>query len=395
MSKTPPRNLVDDWDEDPWDDPVELYDDDFEKPPRKSGGLKYLVFGGGAVAAVMLLLAFGVGIWAMRQISPAGEQGDAVLFVVNPDDTVKTVAARLEDEGIITDARVFEEYVERRGGLELTPGNYSLLPRDTMGNIQKILQTPPDQTLKDVLFIEGWTLGQMDAQLNEKMPHIPPGALVQAGFDCRGCSQFQPIDQPIPEGLAFPDTYEIGGNESADSVYRRMVNVMDRVAIKEGVEQSQEKLGYSPYEVLIVASMIEKESGAFDEDRQKIAAVIYNRLGLGVPLQIDATLYYAQPADTPFDVLKATDSPYNTYMHGGLPPTPIASPSRASIRAAMNPAPNPEECSPPPEDDFAPADQCLWLYYVLSDAEGHHAFATNLAEHEVNVQTARDAGLLG
>jgi peptidoglycan lytic transglycosylase G len=114
-----------------------------------------------------------------------------------------------------------------------------------------------------------------------------------------------------------------------------------------------------------------------------------------VPLQIDATLYYAQPADTPFDVLKATDSPYNTYMHGGLPPTPIASPSRASIRAAMNPAPNPEECSPPPEDDFAPADQCLWLYYVLSDAEGHHAFATNLAEHEVNVQTARDAGLLG
>jgi UPF0755 protein len=179
-------------------------------------------------------------------------------------------------------------------------------------------------------------------------------------------------------------------------VYRRMVNVMDRVATKEGIVEKSADLGYSPYQILVIASMIEKESGDFDEDRQRIAAVIYNRLGLGMPLQIDATLFYAQPPDTPFDVLKATDSPYNTYMYTGLPPTPIASPSRASIRAALNPGANPEpgSCAAPGEGEPGEG-QFLWLYYVLADAEGRHAFACSLGEHEANVQRARDAGLLG
>jgi UPF0755 protein len=127
-----------------------------------------------------------------------------------------------------------------------------------------------------------------------------------------------------------------------------------------------------------------------------IARVILNRLRIEMPLQIDATLYYQQDQTRPFSELKALDTPYNTYLSAGLPPTPIANPGRASIQAVLNPAPNPPEggaeCQQLPED--VRKDQCMWLYYVLADEEGGHAFAVTLAEHEANVQKALEAGLL-
>jgi UPF0755 protein len=143
--------------------------------------------------------------------------------------------------------------------------------------------------------------------------------------------------------------------------------------------------------VLIVASMIEREA-KIEEDRPMIARVILNRLAIGMPLQIDATLYYDQDPNLSFDQLKSIDSPYNTYLHLGLPPTPIANPGRASIEAAVNPANNPPEGGA--ECQNLAKEQCLYLYYVLADEDGGHAFALTLAEHEANVQKARDAGLL-
>jgi UPF0755 protein len=117
--------------------------------------------------------------------------------------------------------------------------------------------------------------------------------------------------------------------------------------------------------------------------------VIYNRLFLGMPLEIDASLYYRQDPRIPFAQLKALDSPYNLYKVQGLPPTPIASPSAASIRAALNPAPL------LPQSECPDArTQCALLYYVLIDRDGHHAFAKTLQEHEANVAKARAAGLV-
>jgi UPF0755 protein len=119
--------------------------------------------------------------------------------------------------------------------------------------------------------------------------------------------------------------------------------------------------------------------------------VIYNRLEIGMKLQIDATLYYNAPVDATFSDLKALDSPYNTYLYKGLPPTPIASPGRAAIDAALHPAPNPSSGDPICSNAPTP---CRYLYYVLSDADGGHTFAATLAQHEANVATARAAGLL-
>ena len=163
---------------------------------------------------------------------------------------------------------------------------------------------------------------------------------------------------------------------------------MDRVGLKEGIDLAPEKVGYSPYQVLTIASMIEREAKT-DADRALIAQVIYNRLTAKMPLQIDATLYYGQDPNLPFDKLKALDSPYNTYKVPGLPPTPIAAPSRKSIQAALNPAPNPDP------KDCPNKKPCGWLYYVLIDkATGQHAFATNLADHEANVAKAKANGAI-
>jgi UPF0755 protein len=137
--------------------------------------------------------------------------------------------------------------------------------------------------------------------------------------------------------------------------------------------------------------MIEREAKT-DADRPMIARVILNRIALGMPLQIDATLYYNQDQNLPFDQLKSIDSPYNTYLYPGLPPTPIANPGRASIEAAVNPANNPPEGGA--ECKNLPKEQCVWLYYVLADEDGNHAFAVTLAEHEANVEKARADGLL-
>ncbi|MGH2642045.1 MAG: endolytic transglycosylase MltG, partial [Actinomycetota bacterium] len=129
-----------------------------------------------------------------------------------------------------------------------------------------------------------------------------------------------------------------------------------------------DELGVTAYELVIVASMIEEEARV-DRDRKLIAGVIYNRIERGMALGIDATLLYDDP--TPDGQLSssdlASDSPYNTRINAGLPPTPIASPGAESLRAALDPADTP------------------FLYYVLCGEDGHHRFALTLSEHNRNV----------
>ena len=139
--------------------------------------------------------------------------------------------------------------------------------------------------------------------------------------------------------------------------------------------------------------MIEKEAKV-SQDRAKIARVIYNRLDAGMKLHIDATVKYIADPSLPWSDQKATDSPYNTYISSGLPPTPIANPGRASIEAALAPAPAPdagdEACR-----GLAAGAKCDYFYYVLIDEDGRHRFATTLEQHEANVAEAIASGVLG
>lgn len=380
------------WHHDPWDDPDQTDALVVERPPRHRRPFKWFVW-------LLMFLGFAAvvvvgigGLWYTQQVNPKGDPGDPVTFTVNADDTLESIAARLEATGLVTKAWVFEWYVERQGGLELTPGYYQLRPNDHMGNLMRTLSIPPSQTFTKVTFPEGFTYAKMGIRLEDKVPRLSASEFGVAATDGTIRSIYLPDGINSLEGLLFPDTYQVSNGETEAQVVQRMVDLMERVASQEDIEAKSASMGLTPYQVLVVASLIEREA-AVPEDRAKIARVIYNRLFFGMPLQIDASLYYQQDGDLPFSELREIDTPYNTYLHEGLPPTPIANPGRASIEAALNPAPNPS-LGDPICVELPEGTPCVYLYYVLADTDGRHVFAATIEQHEANVQRARELGLL-
>lgn len=348
------------------------------------------------VLVISLIYAFDQ--WRfLQRVNPAGDPLAAQIFEVRPTDDLDELSRRLERAGIVVDDGTFREYVRREGGLDVTPGFYTVRPRDHMGNILRTLRTPPNETFYKVTFPEGFTLEQMGARLAEVIPGFDATSFVSraTGTDdeIQPSTALRPATNRNLEGLLFPDTYLFAADETPTQILQRMVRMMERVGRQEGIDSAPDRLGYSPYEILVIASMIEREAKV-PADRSRIARVIYNRLGLGMKLEIDATVLYGQDVTRPFGELKALEGPYNTYVVAGLPPTPIANPGRASIAAALDPADDPGPDDPMCVD--LPADAvCRYLYYVLADSEGGHAFAATLAQHEANVAKSREAGLLG
>ena len=259
---------------------------------------------------------------------------------------------------------------------------------DDMGNIVAALRTSPAQTFTNVTFPEGYAVARMGARLEKTVPRLTAANFVAAATSGQIQSELAPGVGNL-EGLLFPDSYQIGGSETEAQIVPRLVAADDPGGQQRRHPEAPDPVGRSPYEVLIVASMIEKEAKV-DEDRALIARVIYNRLFVGTPLQIDATLYYGQDSSTPFSTLQAHRHAYNTYLHLGLPPTPITNPGKKSIEAALHPAPNPDPATCP----GGPAVH-LALLRAGGQDDGRHAFATTYEDHLKNVAKARAAGLLG
>jgi peptidoglycan lytic transglycosylase G len=391
-----------DWMTDPWDATDRT--GAVERLPRQRRAVKWIVWTSMAVVIVMILIAGGVGWWYLGKINPEGAPGDVVSFTVNDTDDLESVAQRLADQGLVSDAGIFEWYVEREGGLELTPGYYEIRPNDHMGNVLGRLRTPPGQTYSKVTFPEGFTVARMAERLGSSVPRLTAEGFLAAAGDGTIRSTWQPPGVTSLEGMLFPDTYQVSNAESEGQVIERMVALMERVGDQEDIVNRSRALGVTPYEALIIASMIEREARV-PEDRAKISRVIYNRLGLSalnpdnpIPLQVDATVLYGRDQagidpDLPFSQLRQIDTPWNTYTRFGLPPTPIANPGRASIQAALNPAPNPPAGDPICAELPDPTS-CAYLYYVIADEDGGHVFASELWQQERNVELARQAGLL-
>ena len=384
--------IGDDWVVDPWDDPKGVPADSLDSEPRDLAHLRGPVRNVLIVLVATVLLVGAAGLWTVHQLNPAGAPGAAVNFTVNEGDTLDSVATRLGDKGIISNVTLFKWYARSRGGIALLPGYYSLKPRDSAGNIISALSTPPAQTFVKVTFPEGYTVAQMGARLQDKVTFMSASDFVAATADGSVTSALAVKGVTSLEGLLFPDTYQVSGDDNEQRVVGRLAAMMERIARQENLEAGARALGYTPYEVLTVASIVEREAKV-PEDRAKIAQVIYNRLARKMNLEVDATLLYGADPNASFADLKAKDSPYNTYLRSGLPPTPIANPGRAAIRAALAPAGAPkagdEACTGLPK-----GTKCEFLYYVLADKDGQHVFATTYEQHLVNVQKARDAGVL-
>jgi UPF0755 protein len=320
-----------------------------------------------------------VGVWVQRQIDPAGSPGEVRTITVPEGASSSSIGDLLSDKGIIASAFVWDWYLKVKGGGPFQSGEYELAEDSAMGDVVRILERgpkPPEERRFTVP--EGFTAQETLARLADpdKGLGFDLATLQQllAGGTIR--SEFQPPDQTSPEGILFPDTYEVELEATPEQVLQLMVSQLDTTMRDLRVETGQADFNLTPYEILITASLIEEETKV-PEERAKVARVIYNRIRQGIPLGIDATSRYEA------EVIRGnrnridftSSSPYNTRKVKGLPPTPIASPGRASIEAALHPAEGP------------------WIYYVLEDDEGHHVFTDSAAEFSRAKQRCHDAGL--
>jgi len=391
VSTAPPGPADDEWadvgDDDGW---VQGGDDDGGEYVDLPGGSGR---GGGrrwglvllALLAVVVLLVGVAAVWVKGQIDP-GTPGEEVSFVIPSGSTTSDIASMLAEKEIVTNATVFEWYLKvKRVDTGFQAGEYEgMRVNSAMGDVVDILEAGPAPP-KDVTFLvrEGLWESETRKLILDTFPGIDAASLDAALENTH--PPLQPADSSDLEGFLFPATYEIpeAQTSNAQALVDQMLAAFDRVSTQTGLPDATAKLQgvagnrqITPYQALIVASLVEAEAKV-PEDRPKIARVIYNRLEQGMTLGIDATVLYAlgERAQSLTDKDLKNDSPYNTRLKAGLPPTPINSPGQASIEAALNPA----------EGD--------WLYYVLADKDGHHYFTDSFSDFQRAVEDAKDRGV--
>ena len=309
-------------------------------------------------AVAVAVAAGGYALWYLT--TPIVVARLPLEFEVAPGASFRTTAQKLEEQGILVGRYQFEalaRVLERAS--DIKAGSYELTAQVTpLGLLDKL--TRGDVTQGEVKVIEGWTFRQMRAALD---------ASPVLRHDTLGLTDAEVLaklnaPEPHPEGLFFPDTYLFSKGASDVRVLRRAYDAMRRRLAQEW-EARDPSLPYkSPYEALIMASLIEKETGRAGE-RDRIGGVLVNRLRVGMLLQVDPTVIYGLGERFDGNLKKShlqADGPYNTYTRAGLPPTPIALTGHASLRAALRPA----------KTDA--------LYYVAR-GDGTSAFSRTLEEH--------------
>lgn len=286
--------------------------------------------------------------------------------------SVGYVAKQLKDAGIIKYKGLFELYCSvSHAKTKIDPGTYELSTNyDYRALVKKMQIGSGAMVTTKVTIPEGYTMEQIFRKLEDENVCSYDDLMDAAAnysYNYSFIDQSMQGDAKRLEGFLFPDTYEFyQGMQASSAINKFLENFHDRITA-EMLEKADER-GMTMQEVVTVASMIEKEA-ANDDERAMIAAVIYNRIEAGMPLQIDSTIMYVLPEHKDVLTMEDTkiDSPYNTYQNKGLPPTPIANPGLASIKATLSPA------------------STQALYYALDAESGTHKFFTSYGEFQAFV----------
>lgn len=367
------------WDDD-WDDDTEYAD--YEELRPVTGRGQRIVIVVGSLLLIVLLMAGGLAMFVRGKLDPSGGPGEEVRFTVPAGSSVNAVAGLLADEDIIGDAQIFRWYMRWKGVESFQAGDYLLNENMAAWDVVEALRGEP-LPLESVSFTvpEGLTIAEVPAAINADIPAFDP-ASIQA-LIAGGTIRPAVLDPAVTnlEGFLFPDTYELLAGQGPDAALQRMAEQFDAVATELDLVNRAAALGYTPYQIVTIASLIQEEYGIVEEMPQ-IARVIYNRLDIDEPLGIDATSRYeavlaGRDRD---DIDLESESPYNTRRNAGLPPTPIALPGRAALEAALAPADGP------------------WIFYVRDpDASrtppGGHFFTDSAREFERVKDECEAAGL--
>jgi len=313
-------------------------------------------------------------IFSDKKVDELDEDGKVVGTKTIQVADIDYVAKQLKGAGIIEYEFLFKAFSAISDADEkLDPGTYELSTIfDYRALVKKMTAGSPSQVTTKLTFPEGYTMEQIFSLLEEN-DICSKEELYETAANSKFSYTFiddEKLGDPKRlEGFLFPDTYEFYEGERPYSVISKFLYNFYYRFTAEMIDKAERK-GLTVSQLVSVASLIEKEAGN-DEDRYNISSVIYNRIGRGMPLQIDAAIQYILPERVPvlLDEHLQIDSPYNTYMYPGLTPTPIANPGMASIKAALDPK------------------STSYLFYALDTATGSHRFFTNSYEHAAFVAT--------
>ena len=308
---------------------------------------------------ILAVLALGAGAaWWLH--APLGMDKDTVDLSIEPGTSPRGVARAVADAGVQVDPRVLYAWFRVSGqDRQIRAGSYELdrgtTPRSLL---QKLVRG--DEALRSVTLVEGWNFRQMRAALaaSEQLKPDTAGLSNEAIMVALGRPGVH------PEGRFFPDSYTYAKGSSDLAVMRRAMQAMDKKLDAAWSQRQADTPHKSADEALILASIIEKETGRAS-DRPLVAGVFTNRMRIGMPLQTDPTVIYGMGDAFDGNLRKRdlqTDTPWNTYTRGGLPPTPIAMPGKAALLAAVQPG------------------QTRALYFVAK-GDGTSHFSPSLEEH--------------
>lgn len=307
--------------------------------------------------------------WWLAQ--PLRLSAPSLELEVEPGASPRGVAQAVVEAGVQTDARLLYYWFRlsqqdrqiRAGNYELTTG---VTPRSLL---QKLVRG--EESLRAITFVEGWTFRQVRAQIarDEFLKHDTQqmtDAEIMTALGKPGVAA---------EGMFFPDTYTFAKGSSELAVLRRALHAMERRLDEVWAQRTPDSPLKTPYEALILASIVEKETGR-STDRGQIAGVFANRLRIGMRLQTDPTVIYGLGEAFDGNLRRRdlqTDTPWNTYTRAGLPPTPIALPGKESLLAAVRP-------------------ESTKAYYFVARGDGSSHFSATLDEHNRAVNRYQRGG---
>lgn len=313
----------------------------------------------------LLAITLTVGLVASNLESWLGDQSLSLTekrsLVVEPGDTLSSLAPQFVDSGLLPNRYSLLLLARLRGdGHRILAGQYELLPGQTLTDLLAAL-TSGDTIKEKITIIEGETF----SQLMQKIAEAPGLVITTSGMDRAEIMGRLGLPDQVAEGNFFPDTYLYNAGITDLVLLKRIYETMQRQLNSAWQNRAEDLAIDTPEQALILASIIEKETGAASE-RRRVSGVFHRRLERGMRLQADSTIIYGLGSDFDGDLRRRDlrhDTPYNSYLHHGLPPTAIALPGLASIKAAVNPDRSDET-----------------LYFVATGEGGHH-FSTTLAEH--------------
>jgi UPF0755 protein len=307
--------------------------------------------GGGLIALGLAMLLALAGVWTYLGPGPKAPSGEATAVVLERGAGVGQIAADLEDAGVVTSSGLFGLAARLTGAAaELKAGEYEFRSAASMASVLADIRAGK-VIRRQITIPEGWTSGMVADAVNA----YP----VLTG-----------VASEPPEGSVLPDTYQVRRGEDRAAVIQRMRDAHDELLAELWATRQPGLPLSSPQQAVILASIVEKETGVASE-RPRVAAVFVNRLRSGMMLQSDPTIIYGITKGRPLGRgIRASElageTPYNTYRITGLPPTPIANPGREALAAVLN---------PPKTDEL----------YFVADGTGGHAFAATYEQHQANV----------